>query len=183
MGRFYHFLIIDTLILVSSLIDFPHAKENSVDIMWLAFHHVTLCQPRRDQSGQPCIIALHNWWSYKEIYKTSSCTYWQSSCLFFVLCSQWVYLPSSFRDEHPPGAPYSWKKRYMHIVNSGFFILSTNSILTNVQAKSSEFGGQMWRYFAVIFQNMLKNVLKKCLQNISTFDDQIRLILPACVSI
>ncbi len=40
----------------------------------------------------------------------------------------------------------------------GFFILSTNSILTNVQAKSSKFGGQMWRYFAVIFQNMHFNL-------------------------
>ena len=35
-------------------------------------------------------IVLHNWWSHAEIYKTSSCTYCQSSCLFlFKPFSQW----------------------------------------------------------------------------------------------
>ena len=40
------------------------------------------CQPRKDPSVQPCITALDNWWSLEEIYNTSSCKYWQSSCLF-----------------------------------------------------------------------------------------------------
>ncbi len=43
-------------------------------------------------------------------------------------------------------------------LNSGFFILSTKSILTNVQAKLSEFDGQMWRYFAVILTNYFPSI-------------------------
>ncbi len=38
-----------------------------------------------------CITALHFWWSHEEIYKTSSCTYWQSFYLFpFWLCFHWM---------------------------------------------------------------------------------------------
>ena len=52
---------------------------------------ITQCKPRRDQGSQPCIAALHNWWNHKEIYRTSSCTYWQSFCLFlFKLCFHWM---------------------------------------------------------------------------------------------
>ncbi len=43
---------------------------------------ITQYQPRRDQWGQPCITALHNWWSHEQIYNSSSCTFWQSSRLF-----------------------------------------------------------------------------------------------------
>ncbi len=36
------------------------------------------------------VTALHNWWGHEEIYNTSSCTCWQSSCLFpFKQCIQW----------------------------------------------------------------------------------------------
>ena len=40
-------------------------------IMWYAVHSATQCQPRRDQSGQPCVTALHtcNWWSHRSVHQ------------------------------------------------------------------------------------------------------------------
>ena len=53
-------------------------------------NRMTQCQPRRDEWVQPCFTPLHNWWRHEKIYKTSSCTYWQSFSLFlFKLCFQW----------------------------------------------------------------------------------------------
>ncbi len=65
------------------------------------------CQPNKDPLLQPCITALDNWWSLEEIYNTSSCPYWQSSCLFlFKLCFHWHVLPT----------PRFWFKEF-HIFN------------------------------------------------------------------
>ncbi len=63
----------------------------SVDFMAIGWDHILTynyvmsiiqCQPREDPLVQPCITALDNLGSLEEIYKTSSCKYWQSSCLF-----------------------------------------------------------------------------------------------------
>ncbi len=60
-----------------------------VNIAFIGEKHYTV-PAKMNQWGQPGITALHNWWIYEEICKTSSCTYWQSFYLFlFRPCFQW----------------------------------------------------------------------------------------------